>query len=155
MIATSNKRASRNTERIFLLIITLVLGYVFYDLFEVLKRDFKEVPLRLADGTIMNINDPKPGERINALLTRGFYFRDKADIDLVTSVINREELETTAELDNIGELNKNKYSVNADEAFTKGGETFRKRVKVSRGLLGFSDTDSTLFDQERNAPMKL
>src|ERR671912_1658367 len=126
MIATSNKRASRNTERIFLLIISLVLGYVFLQLFEVLKRDFKEVPLRLADGTMMNINDPKPGERINGLLTRGFYFRDKADIDLVTSVINREELETTAELDNIGELNKNKYSVNADEAFAKGGETFRK-----------------------------
>ncbi|MDO9373066.1 MAG: cell cycle protein, partial [Ferruginibacter sp.] len=146
MMATSNKRASRNTERIFLLIISLVLGFVFFQLFDVLQRDFKEVPQRLADGTMMNINEAKPGERMHSLLTRGFYFQDKADIDLVTAVINREDLASKTDLDNTGELNKSKYSINADEAYNKGGETFRKRVKVSRGLLGFSDTDSLLFN---------
>ncbi len=154
-MATSNKRASRNTERIFLLIISLVLGFVFFQLFDVLQRDFKEVPQRLADGTMMNINEAKPGERMHSLLTRGFYFQDKADIDLVTAVINREDLASKTDLDNTGELNKSKYSINADEAYNKGGETFRKRVKVSRALLGFSDTDSLLFNQERSAPMNL
>jgi len=154
MISTSNNSPSRNIERIFLLIITVVLGLLFYQLFDVLKRDFKEVPLRLSEGTMMNINDSNPGQKINTLLTRGFYFKDKADINLVNEIINNNQ-NKDADIDNVGELNKSRYSINADAAFTKGGESFKKRVLVSRALLGFAEGDSSLFEQERNAPIKL
>ena len=146
---------TRSTERIFLLIISVVFGVLFYQLFNVLKRDFGEVPQRIAEGTMMNINDPKPGQHIHKLLTRGYYFKDKADIDLIGSIIERENAKSTEPLDNVGELNKNRYAINADEAYSHGGESFKKRVLQSRALLGFSDADSLLFEQERNAPKKL
>ncbi|MEO8174827.1 MAG: hypothetical protein ABI581_17145, partial [Sediminibacterium sp.] len=117
MVAGTNNFSARNVERFFLLIISAVLGYLFYQLFIVLERDFNEVPHRIAEGTMMNINDPKPGEKIHLLLTRGYYFSDKADIDLISSVIDRQDVISHEPMDNMGELNKNKYSINADEAW--------------------------------------
>src|SRR5665647_349832 len=155
MPATTKKNISRITERIFLLIISVVFGLLFYQLFAVLKKDFSEVPQRIAEGTMMNINDSKPGERIKTLLTKGFYFKDNRDIELISSVIEKEHTIHHGLTDNIGELNKNKYNINADDAFTMGGESFKKRVKVSRALLGFSENDTMLFQQERSNPMKL
>ena len=150
-----SKNASRIIERIFLLIISIVFGLLFYQLFDVLKKDFAEVPKRIAEGTMMNINDTKPGERIRTLLTRGYYFKDGRDIDLISSVVEKEYTLHPGLTDNIGELNKGKYSIAADAAFTSGGESFKKRVRVSRALLGFAENDTSLFEQERSNPMKL
>ncbi|MCW3091226.1 MAG: cell cycle protein [Ferruginibacter sp.] len=155
MPATPKKIIHRNIERIFLLIISVVFGLLFYQLFTVLEKDFKEVPQRLADGTMMNVNDPKPGDRIKTLLNRGFYFKDNRDIALISSVIEREYNLHPGLTDNIGELNKSKYNINAADAFVRGGESFKKRVKVSRALLGFSDNDSLLFEQESTRPMQV
>ncbi|MEO6732544.1 MAG: FtsW/RodA/SpoVE family cell cycle protein [Ferruginibacter sp.] len=155
MPATTRKNISRNIERIFLLIISVVFALLFYQLFAVLKKDFVEVPRRIAEGTMMNVNDSKPGDRIKTLLTRGFYFKDNRDIELISSVIEKEYILHPGLTDNIGELNKSKYYINADEAYSKGGESFKKRVKVSRALLGFSENDTTLFDQEKTNPIKV
>ncbi|MEP7144123.1 MAG: FtsW/RodA/SpoVE family cell cycle protein, partial [Ferruginibacter sp.] len=145
----------RNIERIFLLIISVVFGFLFYQLFTVLKKDFTEVPRRIGEGTMMNINDSNPGLRINTLLTKGFYFKDNRDIELISSVIEKEYAIHPGLTDNTGELNKSKYNINADDAYSRGGESFKKRVKVSRALLGFSENDTLLFEQERSNPMKL
>ncbi|MEO6549492.1 MAG: FtsW/RodA/SpoVE family cell cycle protein [Ferruginibacter sp.] len=155
MPVTTKKIFHRNIERFFLLIISIVFGVLFYQLFAVLEKDFKDVPQRLADGTMMNVNDSKPGERIKALLTRGFYYKDNRDIALISAVVEQRNTLHPGLTDNIGELNKIKYTVNADDAYLQGGESFKRRVKVSRALLGFSDDDSLLFDQERNHPMQL
>ena len=145
----------RNLERIFLLIISVVFGWLFYQLFTVLKKDFSEVPKRLVEGTMMNINDSKPGERIKTLLTKGFYFKDAKDIALISAEIEKEYTMNPGVTDNIGELNKSKYYLNAEDAYNQGGESFKKRVKVSRGLLGFSENDTLLFERERTSPMQL
>ena len=55
---------SRNSERLWLLAITLVLTFLFYSLFTVLQRDFAEVPQRLSNGTMINLNDENPGQRL-------------------------------------------------------------------------------------------
>ncbi|MEO7768892.1 MAG: cell cycle protein, partial [Ferruginibacter sp.] len=155
MPATTKKINYRNIERIFLLIISVVFGLLFYQLFSVLKKDFKEVPQRLANGTMMNINDSTPGDAIKTLLTGGFYFKDNRDINLISSVIEKEYTVHHGLTDNVGELNKSKYNINAEDAFVRGGESFKKRVSLSRALLGFSDNDTLLFEQEKNNPMKL
>ncbi|MEJ7676516.1 MAG: hypothetical protein WKG06_01275 [Segetibacter sp.] len=89
MESDKRKFYSRNTERIFLLLVTIVMALLFNKLFTVLKRDFADVPKRLRDGTIMNLNADKPGERIKTLLTKGFYFHDKRDINMVSSVVEK------------------------------------------------------------------
>lgn len=145
----------RNTERIFLLLVTLVLAALFFRLFTVLKKDFAEVPRRLADGSMVNLNDNRPGERMKVLLQKGFYFEDQRDIDLASSIISQRLNTTEAPIDNIGELNKRKYDIEAEQAFVQGGDSYKKRVQLSRSLLGFTGPDSVRFQQEKSNPPQL
>ena len=154
MAQLTNNFKARSVERFFLLLISLVMGFLFFQLFSVLQSEFAEVNKRLRDGSMMNLNDSRQGERMRTLLEKGYYFRDKQDIELIASSV--EKGEAVVKVDNIGELNKSRYEINAEEAYRKGGESFKRRVQVERLLLGFSDADSKLFDQEKrnsiNAP---
>lgn len=143
---------SRNTERIFLLLVTFLMAVLFYKLFTVLKRDFTDVSGRLRAGTIMNLNDDKPGERIKVLLAKGFYYQDRRDIDLIGSVVANGINKTSGTTDNIGELNKINYNVTVEDAYRRGGEQFKKRAIVERSLLGFTDEDSSLYQKEMKKP---
>lgn len=155
MVSDNRSFHSRNTERVFLLLVTIVMAMLFFKLFTVLKRDFADVPQRLENGTIMNLNNDKPGERIKILLSKGFYFRDKQDINLISSVVANGRNETAGIIDNVGELNKSRYNVSTEEAYLRGGEEFKKRVRVERSLIGFTDEDSSLFEKERRKPAVL
>src|SRR4051812_25664331 len=151
---TNNMRA-RNTERFFLLILSTVMIVLFYQLYQVLQGEFPDVAKRLGDGTMMNLNDEKPGEHIKTLLRKGFYFKDPKDIDLIGKAVANGRRANKEVIDNVGELNKSSYYVNTDEAWTKGGEVFKKRVQVERSLLGFTDADSVLFQKEKTKPQSL
>src|SRR5688572_30193763 len=107
----SSRLRARNTERIFLLLISVVMGVLFYKLFTVLRGDFVEVPGRLKQGTMINLNEDKPGERMKVLLQRGLYFQDERDINLISAVVERGRNSTDEVMDNVGELNKNKFNV--------------------------------------------
>ena len=146
---------SRTGERLWLLAIIIVLALLFASLFTVLKRDFAQVSQRLADGTMVNLNEDNPGQRIKTLLERGFYFEDPRDIQLVSSIVSQQINTGGEDIDNIGELNKSKYNIDADKAFANGGASFKKRVQVSRALLGYSGDDSLRFEQEKKAPPPL
>src|SRR6476620_3375416 len=145
---------SRNLERIFLFSLGAVLLYLFLHLFDGLRKDFEEVPNRLADGSMIDLNGPKPADNLASMLQRGFYFEDPRDIELIRSV-TANGLTGTQEMDNIGELNKKAFDITTDDAFTKGGASFRRRATTSRILLGFSGNDSMRFDAERRNPPQL
>lgn len=145
---------SRNLERVFLIAIGAVLLYLFMQLYSVLENDFTEVPRRLADGSMVNLNAPKPADNLANLLQKGFYFEDPRDVSLVRSVAAR-GFSGVQEMDNIGELNKRAFELTTDDAYALGGESFRKRAKLSRTLIGFAGSDSTRFDVERRNPPKL
>jgi cell division protein FtsW (lipid II flippase) len=155
MTSGSNSFMARNVERIFLLLISAVLGYLFYQLFHVLQKDFADVPARLKNGTMMNLNAPEPGGQMRRLLTNAFYFRDPKDITLVASTVEQGRSSAVEPIDNIGELNKSKYDLSAADAFNKGGEKYQRRAVVSRILLGFDDADSGLYAQELSDPLKV
>ena len=131
---------SRKTERLFLLLVSVVLAALFYQLFTVLQKDFKDIPNRIKNGTVMNLNDAEPGERIKVLLQRGFYFSDPRDIELISKVVARVRNQQAEPIDNVGELNKSLYKVSTTEA-RSGGESFKKRLSVQQSLLGFSDAE--------------
>jgi cell division protein FtsW (lipid II flippase) len=149
------QQRGRWLERTFIFGIAILLGFLFYDLFAVLQRDFVTVPQRLREGSIVNLNTPGADERLRTMLIKGFYYEDKRDIDVIVASVAQGLSTNKDVIDNIGELNKSKYNVAADEAYLQGGESFRKRVKVSRSLIGFSDTDSSRFEQEKKAPPPL
>jgi len=155
MALNTNKVSGRSVERTFLLLITVVMGLLFFQLFIRLQSDFAEVPKRLNEGTMMNLNDDKPGERIKVLLKKGFYFNDDRDIDLISKIVTNGRSLVTEKTDNIGELNKSKYNVNTNEAALHGGDVFRKRAFTERALIGFTDDDTLLFNQERTRPMQV
>src|SRR5205809_3084242 len=142
MKAAVNRSANRNTERIFLLLITIVMAVLFYKMYLVLNADFNEVASRLQQGTMINLNDPDPSKNMKMLLQKGRYFRDEKDIALTSSTFGKARFEDSASIVNIGDLNKRLYSVNAETALLTGGESFKQRVTAERIALGFSDEDS-------------
>jgi cell division protein FtsW (lipid II flippase)/cell division protein FtsI/penicillin-binding protein 2 len=154
MAQENPKVPGRRMERLFLLLTGILLAVLFLKLYSVLQLKFTDVDKRLKDGTIVNLNSPNTAQNVKALLKKGYYFDDPKDVDYIESVIALRK--TSGDLvDNTGELNKRKYYVNADEAFEKGGETFKKRVLTSRTLLGYTGDDSIRFEQELKNPPAL
>jgi hypothetical protein len=148
------QKKGRGLERVFVGLISIILGLLFLDLYSVLERDFQGVPKRMSEGSIVNLNDKNPDQRIKYLLQKGYYFEDPRDIELIRSVVGQ-RINTDEKIDNIGELNKSKYNVDAEQAFIQGGESYKKRVLAARALLGYTGADSNRFFQERKAPPPL
>ncbi len=147
-------RPNRKPERVSLLLISIVMGLLFWKLYVVLQRDFTEVNSRLQNGTMINLNDSRIAETVPGLLKKGLYFEDPKDIALISNSIAGVK-DTAVEMDNTGELNKRKYFVNANEAYLKGGKSFRRRVELSRDLLGFNGQDSISFVKEIKSPLSV
>ncbi|AMR33421.1 cell cycle protein [Mucilaginibacter sp. PAMC 26640] len=144
----------RGKERVFLLLVAILFSLLFYRLYTVLQLRFTDVDKRLAEGTMVNLNDKDPAGEIHRLLSKGYYFDDKRDIDLITKTVG-DNIGIGVKIDNVGELNKKKYYIVADDAFAAGGESFKARVKASRSLLGYTGADSALFVSEKTSPIKL
>ncbi|SDH47719.1 cell division protein FtsW, lipid II flippase [Pedobacter terrae] len=144
-------KVSRAKERIFILATATVLALFFYQLYTIIQPRFAEVEQRLKAGTMVNLNAEKPAEHIGNLLKKGYYFEDQRDIDLIEKTI-ASATPNAGELDNIGEVNKRRYFLPADEAYAKGGKSFKARVLASRALLGYIGDDSINFDQEQSKP---
>jgi hypothetical protein len=142
---------SRKKERVFLVLTTVVLLLLFFRLYIVLQRNFTHVEARLKDGTMVNLNAKNMPQNAAALLTKGFYFDDKQDVNLIEQVLAR-HTNAGKKFDNIGDLNKKQFYINAEEAFNQGGKSFKQRVIVSRTLLGYTGDDSVRFLQEQKSP---
>ena len=145
---------NRNTERWFLLFATILLSLFFFRLYTVLQTRFADVDARLKDGTMINLNAKNPAASIRHLLEKGYYFDDKRDIDLIEATVAG-ALKPGEQIDNVGELNKRRFDISADEAYAKGGESFKSRVEASRSLLGYTGDDSLRFHQEVKNPPQL
>jgi len=145
-------KASRRRERIFILAIGIILALFFYQLHVIIQPRFSEVAPRLKAGTMVNLNAPNPAENLRNLLKKGYYFEDQRDVDLIERTL-ASATQNPQQLDNIGEVNKRQYFILADEAFAKGGKSFKARVLASRALLGYTGEDSLRFAQERQSPI--
>ncbi|MFD0792153.1 FtsW/RodA/SpoVE family cell cycle protein [Mucilaginibacter litoreus] len=157
MEADKVQSSGRWIERIFLVLITALFLCLFFRLYNVLQTRFADVDRRLQDGTMINLNAGDPSGQLRRLLTKGYYFEDKKDIDLITQTVANasNSAEIAGQIDNIGELNKRRYFIVADEAFEKGGKSFKNRVEASRSLLGYTGNDSLLFSSERQNPVNV
>jgi len=145
---------SRNIERLFLLFVALLLALFFFRLYSVLQLRFADVDKRLKDGTMINLNAKNPAASIRHLLEKGYYFDDRRDVDLIESTVSG-AIKPGETIDNIGELNKSRFNLVADEAYVNGGESFKSRVEASRSLLGYTGDDSLRFKQEKSDPPTL
>jgi cell division protein FtsW (lipid II flippase) len=144
-------RGGRKQERLFLLLISILLAVLFISLFGVLQGRMKETDNRLKQGTVVNLNSPDPAKAIKPLLINGYYLDDLKDIDLISQVVKTQAVAGQV-FSSIGDLNKRRFAIPADEAAQHGGVSFKNRVAVSRSLLGFTGADSGRFDQEKNNP---
>lgn len=142
-------------ERFFVILASIILGLMFFQLYAVFQKDFKDFDKRIGEGSMINLNTPNPGLQVKGLLQRGFYLEDRADIELASAVVTQGFSNGVATIDNIGELNKKRFFVLADQAFNSGGTSYKKRVLVSRSVLGFSGRDSLRYGQEKTAPPQL
>jgi len=144
-------QVSRMRERVFLFAISVILILFFYQLYTIIQPRFADVETRLKAGTMVNLNASKPAENVKNLLKKGYYFEDQKDLDLIEKTLANASQNKT-KLTNIGEVNKSRYFILADEAFSQGGKSFKARVLASRALLGYTGADSIKFSQERKNP---
>ncbi|MEB0249128.1 hypothetical protein QN344_03220, partial [Mucilaginibacter sp. 5B2] len=72
---------TRWKERAFLLLISVLFVFLFFRLYTVVQKRFADVDKRLQDGTMINLNAPDPAGQLKTLLTKGYYFEDKRDIN--------------------------------------------------------------------------
>ncbi len=138
----------RTQERLFLVLIAVLLLILFVRLFGVLQGRMKDVDQRLQAGTIVNLNGGDPIKAVKDILKKGYYLDDPLDIQLIGAVIAAQQPPLV--FTNVGDLNKRKFNVSADTAALEGGVSFKKRVNVSRSILGFSGDQD--FEQEKNNP---
>lgn len=149
---TPPSKTGRWTERLCLGLIAAVLGVLFHTLFTVLQGDFQDVEGRLRNGTMVNLNAPNSAQTLAALLEKGYYFEDKRDSQFIRTAVADAQNADPLPIDNIGELNKRRFAVLADDASALAGVSFKKRAALSRSLLGFAGDDSLRFRAERSAP---
>ncbi|HEX9956938.1 MAG TPA: FtsW/RodA/SpoVE family cell cycle protein, partial [Fibrella sp.] len=140
---------------LFIALIATVLGLLFHTLFTVLQRDFPVVEVRLQNGTLVNLNAPNSAQALATLLEKGYHFDDKRDIRFIQTAVSDARSADTSPIDNVGELNKRRFNVLANEAFDKGGKSFKKRVTASRALLGLTDDDSMARNADRSVTSSL
>lgn len=145
----------RRNERIFLVLITVVLGALFFTLYNALQRGLSDVDTRLQSGTMLNLNSKNAAEQMKLLLQKGYYFEDKKDIELIETAVANGLKTFETSIDNVGELNKKRFFVVADQAFDFGGTNFKDRVADSRALLGYTGDDAKRFKEERTSPPAL
>ena len=145
MVQKTPPPTGRKTERFFLALISTVLGMLFYTVFMVLQNDFRDVDERLQNGTIVNLNGKNSPANLAALLEKGYYFDDNQDVRFIQEALTSALRADSSVIDNVGELNKHRFAVLADDAFIRGGNSFKKRAAFSRSLLGFTDDDSLKF----------
>ncbi|HTM97501.1 MAG TPA: FtsW/RodA/SpoVE family cell cycle protein, partial [Pedobacter sp.] len=137
---------NRRPERIFLMVITIILCLFFYRLYSVTQAKFADVNERLQAGTMVNLNAKNPATQLRNLLKKGYYFEDPRDIELIENTVAK-AFKTNEALDNVGELNKRSFYVLAEEAKKKGGKSFQARVAASKALLGYTGEDDSLLNQ--------
>ncbi len=133
------------------MLIATVLGLLFHTLSTVLQNDFRDVDRRLRNGTMVNLNAKNSPQALATLLEKGDYVDDKQDIRFIQATIARARSTDSSAIDNVGELNKRRFAVLADEAFARGGISFKKRVTLSRSLLSATTDDSLRLYAERFA----
>lgn len=138
----SGPQNGRSTERFLLVLIAAVLGLLFYTLLPVLQADFGNIDQALRQGTVVNLNAPDSPQALARLLTNGYYFDDKHDVAFVQQVFAQARRSDSTVIDNLGALNKKRFWVLADDAFAQGGHSYKKRVALSRQLIGLPHDDS-------------
>ena len=141
----------RRNERLFLGVLSVIMILFFFKLFGVLEYRMAETDTKIAAGNIVNLNAPEPVKEVMGVLERGNYDLDKRDIGFIGAVLGS-RLEVGETFTNIGELNKRKYYVPAEEAYQQGGASFKKRVLLSRALLGFDEETGVSYDRELKQP---
>ena len=97
-----NGMRARTLERTFIILVGALLAFYFFRLFTIYQDRFREVPERLGNGTIINLNAGNRAEQLKNLLTRGFYLEDKKDIEFIYRSVSSATAALPGELDNSG-----------------------------------------------------
>lgn len=146
--------SKRAQERWLLLAATLVLAVFFVQLYRGFEKDIAEVPQRLREGSIVNLNTDPKGEALARLLAQQYYLDDPRDIRLVQEAVAN-GLRGGLEFDNVGALNKRPFLLSAEDALARGGTSLQKRARLSYRLIGFDGPDTARYEQEKRAPEPL
>ncbi|MFT4094214.1 MAG: FtsW/RodA/SpoVE family cell cycle protein [Niabella sp.] len=140
---------SRNTERVLLLFITVIIAVMAFNYYNSVKAGFRDTDEGYAGGANINLTYPLNADAVKKALTKGGYFSDENYINFITQNLKK-KVDEEKVLPNLGALNKEPMLIEAD-AFMHTGESGKLRFINSLAHLGM---DSALYAQERSDPKK-
>ena len=144
----------RNIEFFLLLIAGLSIGGLFLRLYHATEKELADVPGRLQDGSMVNLDGHDLTNGIHRLLSAGYYLEDPRDVQLATNTMV-EGLNKTGPIDNLGTLNKSAFSIPVETAALQGGPYYQKRARLAYQVIGFSGPDSVFLISEKKSPQPL
>lgn len=141
---------SRNTERLLLAFVSLIIAVMALTYYLTINKDFKKVKEGYVNGVMINLSYPLEDKGIKSILSKGGYFPDEHYVDFITKNL-KQKLNQHIELPNLGALNKKPFLIDATEFEKTKSEVGKLRFINSLAALGM---DSTLYAQEKKAPKK-
>ena len=129
------KKQNRNKERIYLLVVSVVISLLFYNYYSNISTLLKDTNTAYDNKEALNLSADFSQEEFKDILKKGAYFDDKEYEDFITQAL-AEKLKTYKHLANLGQLNKKPFLVEAEEMKKQGGDWGRFRYLNSATKLG-------------------
>ena len=153
------KQNSRNTERLWFLLVTIVLGLTFLKLHYNYRKQFEPINESYANQTTVNLDKDFDPQLLANLLVEGDYISDEESAILIANHIQK-KLADGVPLPNLGELNKPSFKISADTIDLKGGESLKKRIEEHRKQLGITNSlpetaENTIDLKQGNCEIKV
>ncbi len=139
---------SRNTERLLLLFVTVIIAVMAFYYFNHAKESFEKTNEGYENGSVLNLSVPLSLNAIQKLYGSGGYFADQNYAQFI-AVKLKERVDAQNRLPNLGALNKTPLLLEADAFLKSGTESGNLRFINALAYLGM---DSALYHQEQSAP---
>lgn len=138
----------RNTERLLLAFVTLIIGVMVLSWYSHVKEDFAGADAGYVKGAVINLEAPLNDELVRKAFVKGGYFTDQHYISFITRNL-KEKVDKVQHLPNLGALNKRPLLLKATGFLETGSESGKLRFINSLAHLGM---DSALYAQETAQP---
>lgn len=143
------KRYSRKSERLLLLIVTAILAVMVSQYYFNIQKDLKNVENGYKQGKNINLSAPVQADALKKILADGEYFTDADYVNFVTKNLVQ-KINAHGTLPNLGALNKKDCMIDASLFTTTKSESGELRFINSLAHLGM---DSALYRQEKKSPV--
>ena len=139
-------KSPQTRERLAMVLVTIVLCFGFFTLYNNLKKQFGKIEAGYKDKSVLVLNNSLNENNLSDLLVTGNYILDEQDARFIAKYI-KTKVDNGVVLPNLGELNKKSFRIPAFLADSLGGAGLKLRVDSSLSTLGVTTEVAAIYTQ--------